>query len=50
LFKKECFTWNIRKEMAIVKIGGVKKRKMQKSEASKRKGKEIQKQYDAECN
>jgi len=26
--------------MEIVKIGGVKKRKMQKSEASKRKGKE----------
>jgi len=29
--KKECFTWNIRKEMAIVKIGGVEKKKNAKN-------------------
>lgn len=34
---QECFTWNIKKEIAIVKIVGSKKRKWQKSEANKRK-------------
>ena len=31
MFKKECFTWNIRKEMAIVKIGRVEKKKNAKN-------------------